>query len=351
VTKADLPWAPKGHEISWEQWALPVAAAAAPASGTRGGGIAAPALAMETWGRTLRFTGPEFALVFDRLFGVISSYSFRDVRLLERGPVPDFWRAMTDNDLGAWKNVGYNARKDPKLDIVVWRAAAASRTISDVQSRRIDAATAEVVVTAALPLVDATFKTTYTISGSGDVVIEGTYTPGSKPQPMMPRFGMELVVSPGLEKLAWYGRGPGDTYIDRAFERVGVYSSTVAEQWFDFARPQENGNKIDVRWVALSNSDGIGLVAVGAPLLSVGASHVTKDDIEGADYSIKLPRRPEIYLNLDLRQMGVGGIDSWSRNAYPMESYRIPPDKAYSYKYRLSPFAGDVSAKVTVPVK
>ena len=73
---------------------------------------------------------------------------------------------------------------------------------------------------------------------------------------MMPRFGTELVVSAGLENLAWYGRGPKETYIDRQFERVGVYRSTVDDEWVDYSQPQENGNKTDVRWVALTNAQG-----------------------------------------------------------------------------------------------
>ena len=169
------------------------------------------------------------------------------------------------------------------------------------------------------------------------MAVEAAYQPGSAPMAMMPRFGLELVVSPGLETIEWYGRGPLETYSDRAFERIGVYSSTVGEQWVEYSRPQENGNKTDVRWVTLTNQAGVGLMAIGDPTLSVAASHVTKDDLEGADYSFKLPRRPEVYLNLDMAQMGVGGIDSWSRNAYPLPAYRIASDQAHRYRFRLKP--------------
>jgi beta-galactosidase len=169
------------------------------------------------------------------------------------------------------------------------------------------------------------------------VAVEASYKPGSRPLAMLPRFGLEFVVSPGLERMTWYGRGPLETYSDRQFERVGLYSGTVAEQWVEYSRPQENGNKTDVRWVELTNSDGLGLRAEGAPALSVRASHVTKDDVEGTDYSFKLPRRSEIYLNLDMAQMGVGGVDSWSPDAYPMAPYRIAPDQPRSYKFRLVP--------------
>jgi beta-galactosidase len=156
----------------------------------------------------------------------------------------------------------------------------------------------------------------------------------------MPRFGMELVVAPGLDHMTWYGRGPVETYVDRAFEPIGVHRSTVQEQWVDYSRPQENGNKIDVRWIELRNTRGVGLRAEGDEPLSIGAKHVTKADIERAAYSFELPRRREIYLNLDWKQMGVGGIDSWTRLAYPMEPYRIPSDRPHSYSFRLRPVAG-----------
>jgi beta-galactosidase len=332
ATKEPARWAPKGHEIAWEQWKLPIQAppAAQPAA-------ALPALGIEEWGRLTILTGKEFALVFDRLLGVIQSYSYRGVRLLERGPRPDFWRAMTDNDLGAWKSVGEAARKDPTLDITVWREAGPSWSVKDVKVERVDAGSARVTVSAVLPLVDAAYTLTYTVTGDGVVAVDAAYKPGARPLAMMPRFGLELVVSPGLERVTWYGRGPIETYSDRQFERVGLYSSTIADQWVEYSRPQENGNKTDVRWVELRGNGGVGLRAEGAPTLSVSAAHATKADIEDTDYAFKLPRRAEIYLNLDMAQMGVGGVDSWSRNAYPMQPYRIAPDQPHKYAFRLVP--------------
>jgi beta-galactosidase len=158
-------------------------------------------------------------------------------------------------------------------------------------------------------------------------------------------FGNELVAAPELENITWYGRGPIETYVDRQFERVGVYSSTVAKQWVEYSRPQENGNKTDVRWVALTDALGTGLLAVGAPTLEVGARHFTKDDLERAGYTFQMQPHPEIFLNLDWRQMGVGGIDSWSPNALPMQPYRIPSDQVYTYRYRLTPIEGDYTTK------
>jgi beta-galactosidase len=336
--KADTPWARRGHLVAWEQWPLdgtPGAPPVAPAASPQ-----APPLRIVDSAGMSRFIGPDFVLVFNRLEGVVSSYVYRGVPLIERGPVPDFWRAMTDNDIGAWKSIAAQARKDPALDILVWRHAGPSWKITDVQVKRLDERSASVTVQADLPAVGATYTMAYVISGSGEVQVTGTYTPGSRTLPMMPRFGMELVVSPGLEQIAWYGRGPVETYIDRAFEPVGLYRSTVQDQWVEYSRPQENGNKVDVRWVELRDGKGVGLRAEGDALLSVAARHATKDDMERAAYSFELPRRREIYLNIDWKQMGVGGIDSWTRLAYPMEPYRIPPDQRYSYSYWLKPVGG-----------
>jgi beta-galactosidase len=337
--KRETAWAPRGYEIAWEQW--PLALPARPPAPPTASDVPAPSnpLWIAEDGHVARITGREFALVFDKLNGVLTSYSYRGVKLLDRGPLPDFWRAPTDNDSGAWKSLGTAARADPALDILAWRTAGPGWKVTDVQVRRVDDTAAAITVSAALPRVGGTYTMTYDIRGTGEVVVHANYRPGPGPVAMMPRFGLELVATPGLENIAWYGRGPAETYSDRAFERVGVYTSTVSREWVEYARPQENGNKSDVRWVELTNAQGFGLRAEGRPLLSVTARHFRSSDIEQAAYSIDLPARPETYLNLDMAQMGVGGIDSWTKLAYPMDAYRIAGDQPHAYTVRLSPVA------------
>jgi beta-galactosidase len=248
---------------------------------------------------------------------------------------------MTDNDEGGWRQMATASAQNPTGDITVWREQGSSWRIRDVKVERIDAGSASVTATGVLSAVGARFTMTYTIFGSGDVIVEALYHPGETLNPMMPRLGTELIVAPGFENIEWYGRGPAPTYVDRRFERVGVYRSTVDAEWNEFSKPQENSNKVDVRWVALTNQDGIGLLAVGSPLLSVSAYHYTKSQIGRSDYTFRMTRQPQIFLNLDLRQMGVGGVDSWSPNAFPLTPYRIPSDRAYSYRYRLTPIGGN----------
>jgi beta-galactosidase len=339
VLRADTLWAKKGHEIAWDQFKLPVQAPAPLMQ-------SAPA-ELEMWrqNRQAWFRGRDFTAAFDERTGTWMSYVYKGVKLLERGPLPDFWRPMTDNDLGAYRS--FMSRQQAGLtDIMLWREAGPSWRPNKVAYERLNPQTVQITVQGELEAVGARYSVTYWIHSAGDIVAEASYRPGDRRLAMMPRFGMQLVASPGLENLTWYGRGPAPTYVDRDFERVDVHRSTVDKQWVDFSRPQANSNKTDVRWVALTNGRGIGLAAVGAPVLSVEAYHYTHADIEAADYSFRLSRRPEVYLNLDLKQMGVGGIDSWSLNAYPLAPYRIPSGEEYKYRFRLTPVEGDFLPKL-----
>ncbi len=346
VLKRDTTWATKGHEIAWEQFPLPLNAPAPsfqPSKTAR--------LQVKDSGQEVVFTGAAFSLRFDRKAGVITRYRYQGVELLERGPRPDFWRAPTSNDRGAWKAVRAKAEKDESLDIFRWREAAPQWKVRNVRVETLDSSSARVRVDADLPAVAASSSMVYTIHGTGDVIVECAYRPETEKLAMMPRFGTELVAAPGMENIAWYGRGPNETQIDRQFERVGVYRSTVDREWVDYMRPQENGNKTDVRWVTLTNAQGVGLMAVGAPALGVSARHYSKDDMERAAYTFQMQRRPEVFLNLDWKQMGAGGIDSWSSNAYPMKPYRISSGEARAFRYRLTPVAAGSAVEKTAREK
>ncbi|HEY1341869.1 MAG TPA: hypothetical protein VGF59_30360, partial [Bryobacteraceae bacterium] len=202
-----------------------------------------------------------------------------------------------------------------------------------------------VTVSAAILASGGSYTIAYTINGTGDIEVACDYKPGTEKFAMMPRFGTELIAGPGLENITWYGRGPKETMIDREFERVGVYRSTVDKEWVDYMRPQENGNKTDVRWVTLTNAQGIGLKATASTTLNVTARHFAKDDMEHAAYTFQMKRHPEVYLNLDWKEMGAGGIDSWSLNAYPMAPYRIDSGVEHSYGYRISPVGPAAAAR------
>ncbi|MDX2153285.1 MAG: glycoside hydrolase family 2 TIM barrel-domain containing protein [Bryobacteraceae bacterium] len=332
VTKKSSSYASKGHEIGWEQFQLPA---------FEPGPKWAPTGAAVKAAGNLRFTGDGFTVAFDRATGAISEYTYRGTKLLERGPQPDFWRAMTDNDRGGWKGVARDWGRSGSMNFTAWKDV--KWTVAEVKD-----ALPRVTFSGPVSPGGGTYTLAYTIQPTGEIFVEASYQPGKQAAAMMPRFGTELLVAPGLENVRWFGRGPRPTYPDRAFERIGVYSGTVDEQWVEYSRPQENAYKWDTRWVALTNAQGVGLLARAAGPETMGFSvyHYSKKDIEDADYTFKLKRRPEVYLNLDKMQMGVGGVDSWSQNAFPLEPYRISPQQAHTFRYRLTPVSGDYTNRL-----
>lgn len=291
---------------------------------------------MKREGARIWLSSGDFAASFDQIQGTLTSFAWRGRPLLERGPRPDFWRAMTDNDIGAWKAVSGAAENRSDLNWLAWREAGPAWKARRFEVERVSPAT--VRVTAGGPLPNGGMVTlVYTVQASGEIEVETYYEPGAGSLPFQPRAGTELVVSPGLDRLRWFGRGPVETHWDRQFEPLGIYESTVAGEWVDYSRPQENGNKTGVRWVELRDASGFGLRITGEKPLSVAARHVSKEDMEAAAYSFMLPRRPQVYLNVDHQQMGVGGTDSWSPNALPLERYRIPGGQAWRFSYRMAP--------------
>ncbi|MCB1120479.1 MAG: DUF4981 domain-containing protein, partial [Verrucomicrobiae bacterium] len=325
--KADTFFADQGYELAWDQFRLPASVAAELASPR-----AAPPQAKQK-GRFLKVWGDRFWVDFDLLKGIINGYYYDDELLIRRGPRLDFWRVPTDNDLGVLKG-----RKTFEPNHEIWRGAGDWIVEKSGYSENKD--TVVITVDARLPVVDATSQVTYRIYGNGAVDVTTQFKPGKNKLPIMPRFGSEMVLIGGIDQVTWYGPGPGPTYPDRKTDLVGVYSSTVDDLWVDYSRPQENGYHTDVRWMTITNDRGLGLKFEGAPFIGFGAQHFTKEDMEDSQYSFELTASPEVYLNVDMMQMGVGGTNSWSKDAYPLDAYRIPSGPL-SYTYRLSPVSAD----------
>jgi beta-galactosidase len=176
---------------------------------------------------------------------------------------------------------------------------------------------------------------TYTIHASGDVVVDTHVLPHGD-LPPLPRIGLQMCLSGAYNNLTWYGRGPHETYPDRKEgARVGVYSGTVDEQYVPYIVPQENGNKTDVRWAALTDDNGFGLLVAGMPLLNVSAHHFTTEALTEAKHTYELKRREEITLNLDHRQSGLGG-ESCGPGTLPQ--YLIQPEET-RFSLRLRPLS------------
>jgi beta-galactosidase len=320
LLKSDTPWARAGHELAWEQLALPIEVKA-----TNLATAGLPELEVVGGPSAVEVRGPGFSVGFDPMTGLLSSLKRGDVEILA-GPLhPHFWRAPIDNDRG-----NFMARTSG-----VWRDAHRFLTVRGFRTETPARGVVRIVVGADLPTLGSSYDLTYTVYGSGDVVVEAAFEPGDQTVPELPRFGMQARLQSGFEQLEWYGPGPEETYVDRGGLRVGVYRTTVEDNYFEYSQPQETGNKTEVRWAALTNAEGVGLLTVGDPRLSVNALHYATEDLDQALYRHHLTRRDEVYLNLDLAQRGLGGDDSWG--AMPHEEYLLPGGP-YRYRFRLRAF-------------
>ncbi|MGN6553883.1 MAG: glycoside hydrolase family 2 TIM barrel-domain containing protein [Verrucomicrobiota bacterium] len=326
--KRDLPWADKGHEVAWDEFKLPDSA---PALAQKTDGL--PALKLSESSDGVQVSGKAFEMAFDGKAG-LKSWRFDGNELIHSPLRPDFWRATIDNDRGRWKDVKAQDR---------WRTASEGAQVRDFKATA-KGDHVEVALQELLPKAgNAVWTTTYKVFPTGDVVIEASFQAGQTNLPKLPRLGMQMTLPSGFERIIWLGPGPQETYSDRKDARIGLYSGTVDEQFYPhYSEPGETGNKADVRWVALINKKGVGLLAIGAPLLSVNALHYGSEDLNAGKHSFELPRRDYITLNLDLKQQGVGGDNSWG--AWPHDEFLIPCQD-YSYSFRLRPIHSERDAE------
>ncbi|MBW7862921.1 MAG: DUF4981 domain-containing protein [Candidatus Hydrogenedentes bacterium] len=318
----DTSWAEAGFEVAWDQMPLPwKAAAPAPLAAKD-----MPPVKMKSAKKAVEIAGEGFELVIGKDSGVIESWKVAGKELLAAPLAPNFWRAPTDNDRGN------NAPRRLK----VWRDAATERKVLKVDAAEKDGAV-EVTATLRVPAGDADQTLRYKVYGNGDVVVDNAFNP-KKAAPELPRFGMQTALPAAYNRMTWNGRGPQENYWDRhTGAAVGVYSLAVEDLVHPYIEPQETGNRTEVRWVALTNADGAGLMAVGMPLLNASAWPFSMADLEENGHDCMVPRRDFNTFNLDLGQTGVGGDDSWG--AKPLEKYTMKC-QPYQYRFRLTPLRG-----------
>ncbi len=331
---ADTLWAKRGHVVAWDQFKVPLKVPPSPKVKL----AAMPPVTLESTDQTVTVAGKDFAVRVGKASGALESFRVGGKELVASPLIPDFWRAPIDNDRGN--------RMPGRLG--VWRRAGQNRTVSSVVAKQLNPQVVRITVDATLPAGGSAYRTVYTVHGSGDVLVEGTLTPKGR-LPKLPRFGMQMAMPGEFDTMTWYGRGPHETYWDRKTGgAVDVYTGPVAEQFHNYVRPQETGNKTDVRWMALTDKSGVGLLATGvAPLqdgvglLSVSAWPFTMDDLEAATHTHELPRRDTITVNLDYKQMGVGGDTSWGARTHSQYTLSAKP---YSYTFRLTPVRGKAAS-------
>ena len=334
----DTAWAKAGHELAWDQFKLPDAA---PATVVDAGSL--PKLELTQTDDQATVQGANFVATFDKQKGALTSWKFNGTELIQSPLRPDFWRAPTDNARG------YKMEREQ----IAWKTANQDAVLKSFEVKPEAPNKVVLVATHFLPSVKTGWQTTYTVRGNGEITVDAQFNPESEDLPVLPRLGMQMVLPAGFDRIEWFGPGPQETYCDRKEARVGRYSGAVRDQFYsEYVIPGESGNKVDVRWVALTNAKGIGLLAIGAPLLSVNALNHTTEDLEKADCSYQLPVRDFTVLNLDSKSQGVGADTSWGGKAWPRKQHQIPA-APQGYAFRLRPIAAgeDIAAAARAVVR
>jgi len=320
VLGQDEPWARKGHLVAWEQFRMPWEA---PAPAVHGGRTP---VKVGRSGTSMVLSARDAEVRFGRLTGLLESVRYGGAEVLAGPLVPDFWRVPTDADVGN----GFRARTG------IWRKATRERVLRDMHVDR-RGGSVEIAADLAFPAGETTGRIVSTVHGDGSVSIDYTLTPkGDLPE--IPRIGLTAGVPARFGRVRWFGRGPHENYRDRkAGAAVGLWDLPAEEMVFPFVRPQENGNRSDVRWFSLADAKGAGLTVLGRPILNFSVWPYTQDDLDAAWHPMELPTRDVLTVNIDLEHTGLGGDDSWG--ARPHAKYTIMPDRVFRLRFRIQRLA------------
>ena len=330
----DTLYARKGHELAWEQMAVPFKSPEA----AKKEATDLPDLKLEETGDRVAVQTGGFRAVFSRREGGLVGLSYgkrtivAETGATANGPRLDIFRAPTDNDVWLAK---------PFADSGLSRLHPLVKKF-EVRTREARNIAVEIVVEhIGFKGAGLRHSCLYTISADGGILLDNTFEPIGSLPPLY-RLGLKMTVSGDLETLTWFGRGPGESYPDRKSScEVGLWSGRVSDQFTEYVRPQENGNKEDVRWLALTDAAGAGLLVEGLDHLAASASHFTAQDLDSSRHKIRQPKRfvrlsprPDIILCLDQAQMGLGGA---SCGPPPLAKYTLTLAEPRRFRLLLRP--------------
>lgn len=323
ILKQDESWAGKGLEVASNQMTIPNDYKAISQHS-----FTAPITFVEDTDQ-IQLKGKKFIVTFSKLNGALSSYILNGQQQVLSPLLPHFTRPQTDNDKRGWK---------PQRKLKQWYEAIPK--LLNVSTGKCDGKNGSgIIITSSYTLIHDSAKifVSYEVYGNG--IIRINYNLETKPGlPNIPKVGMQMGIDRSYDHIEWFGKGPGENYIDKAYGfDAGIYHLPIKDFMENYAVPQENGNRTDVRWMFLSNKSSQGLLVVADSLLSMGASPYTDSTVQNARHTNKLKDAGFITLNIDLKQMGVGGNDSWSEVAAPLEQYQIKA-QPYHYSFYLQPY-------------
>ena len=322
ITKQEAPLIPAGFEVATDQYLLAAGTPAQPAGWTQQAGVT-----LNETPQAIEVTADDRRIVFSRQHGELTELSLSGENLLLEGLRPNFWRPLTDNDVP----------NDHLERCATWRHAAEQARLTALKADR--QADGKVLVTATYRLEEqeSDLTVSYLIGANAAMQVTMHFIPGQKALPEMPRLGMRMVLKGSYDQMEWMGRGPQENYADRyTGALMGRYQATVWEQYHPYVRAQETANHTDVRWFTLRNGEARGIRVTGCEPLSVSAWNFPQQDIDYRPSQVErrhggsIERKDMVWLNIDHRQMGVGGDNTWGAQVHP--EYTITPHE-WSYSF------------------
>jgi len=320
LLKEDTSWADAGHEVAFGQKIYKKTPAFA-ASGKP--------IRVVHGKVNIGVKGEDFDCLFSMLSGGLVSYRYAGKEMIEKIPMPNFWRAPVDNDNGSMAPARYAQWKIASMYISHRNGGMFDNVPTKVEEKD---NTVTVTYTYFMPTTPASkCQVAYTVFGDGTIETKLMYDP-VEGLPDMPEFGMMFWFNADYDNLTWYGMGPDETYADRRHgAKLGIYSNKVADNMAKYLVPQECGNKVGVRYARLVDAKGRGMMFEGDEL-SFSALPYTPHELENAAHVYELPQVHHTIVRVALAQMGVGGDDSWGSLVHP--EYHIDVTKPLEFTFR-----------------
>ncbi|WAA09276.1 glycoside hydrolase family 2 TIM barrel-domain containing protein [Fervidibacillus albus] len=317
--KQNTSWAEEGHEIAFEQFIIRSSVKETVYCEKM------DSLMIDETTQTFVINGEPFSVQFNKKTGAIDLYIYKGKELFQTSPIPNFWRAMTDNDRG-------NQLHERSA---LWKDAGKKRKLVKFETEKREST---VIVRTDFILPEAggsEVKLAYTVDTVGTLNIESIFTP-KKSLPEIPEIGMMFSMNKRYENIQWYGKGPHENYIDREKgAKIGLYEGKVVQQYTPYLKPQECGNKTGVRWAKIMDDEGYGWKIYGQPTVEINVLPYFPKELEDANHGYELPEVKKTVVRINNRQMGVGGDDSWGQKTHP--EFTNYPDKTYRFAFTMSP--------------
>ncbi|MCP4764039.1 MAG: DUF4981 domain-containing protein, partial [archaeon] len=342
--KEDTLWCKKGYEIAWDQYKIPFIIPKSTDSKTK----TLPKLKMENLNNEILIKAKNFSISFDKNKGAISSYYFNNIQIISKPLIPNFWRAPTENDTLEFDEIPNSMRKFTRFLIFGAFKVGKKYKVKRIRTEQLDPGKIKVNIEIKISKEFATYYSTYIIDGNGEITVENKF----KPINNMVRFGMQMSIPKQFNNMSWFGRGPHETMFDRKTGGIiGIYSGNVEELIHNYIKPQENGNRTDVRWVAFTNKDNVGIIInhTGEELLSSSIWPYSMEDLKNAKHTYELPRRENNTVNIDYKQKGVGGdIPGLAKT---QKEFKLKGRRQYRYGFRIQPYSKEMGDFTSIAYK